>query len=876
MASGSFVIGTTNPYVEGRCYWDAWADPNRNVSRINVSVYFYRTNSGYETKGTFTFYLYSSFGEQARNTQYFKFVNPNGGQGTQVLNASWEQAHDANGDLRFRLSVGKDGDVFSLHNNGGDVVADKIPRESTVASQPMAYLPDDIWIDLNVNNSTFYHTVELWVKNTSGADTLIDTQTRVGTRAYYSVGARQDLRQRLAQALGNRSEMALWATAVTYDSGGNQIGSKKWGPEGRYYRPNLGFISCPALFVNEVIRARIGSFDSRLQYRVHVCVHMNYDGNGNPPAADTAKYRKIYTPNTEQFDISFTQAEQDKIATDTMPDRTARLVTYQVDTMCEGVVLNTNNVSPSYSNGGIDISRMNIAPTFSGSFPAVDTNSTTVAITGNSAMIIQGQSTVSVTVPAANRASAKLGATITRYDFTINGVTVPVTPPATGNVVANFGTVNASANTTCTVSAIDTRGMSAPVSTGVTMIPYSPPTVIGTGARQNNFEASTKVTASGSYAPLTISGQNKNDIVTRTFRKRVLGGTYDTAVSFATITKGANTYEAVTTSVTFDVDKIYEVEITIKDKVSPEVKTTFILNKGTPIAFMDAKTQSLGVNMIPVSGNGENKLQVTGSAYVSDNVKTQVLLFPKTGAESNPAAANSQYVSFRIKDDRIMMNDKNILYQLGTTSDLRLAGNLYTSSLQGVFIDAYGNFKAQTGVNSINTWGVFQKKGNGDYQAAILLNLLADTDSNITTVTLGGVNYRMNLSASNLAPNGAMSFTNSNNGGRMTAYFENIFSNNAGASPSRPEYKENIKLLDINATDIINGNNVYSYDYKDEYRQPNHNKLKKDIGVLINESLSLMTNDDDTSIKDYAMSSILWKGLQEANARLTKLEEATK
>ncbi|AXQ67486.1 tail fiber protein [Bacillus phage OmnioDeoPrimus] len=873
MASGSFVIGTTNPYVEGRCYWDAWADPNRNVSKINVSVYFYRTvyypNGTY---GNFTFYLYSSFGEQARNSGFFRF-NTGTGNGTQVLSTSWEQAHDANGDLRFRLSVGKDTDVFSLHNNGGDVVADKIARESTVASQPSATLPNDIWIDLNVNNSTFRHTVELWAKNTSNQDVLIDTQTNVATRAYYS--AVPSLRQKLAQALGNRSEMALWATAVTYDSGGNQVGSKRWGPEGRYYRPNLGFISCPALFVNEVIRARIGSYDSRLQYRVHVCVHMNYDGNGNPPAADTAKFRKIYTPNTEQFDISFTQAEQDKIATDTMPDRTSRLVTYQVDTMCEGVVLNTNNAMPAYSNGGIDISRMNIAPTFSGSFPAVDTNSVTTAITGNSSMIIQGQSTVSVTVPAANRAVAKLGATITRYDFTINGVTVPVTPPASGNVVANFGTVNASANTSCTVSAIDTRGMSAPVSTGVTMIPYTPPTVIGTGARQNNFEASTKVTASGSYSPLTISGQNKNDITTRTFRKRVLGGTYDNAVSFATITKGTNTYEATTTAVIFDVDKIYEVEITIKDKVSPEIKTTFILNKGTPIAFMDAKTQSLGVNMIPVAGNGENKLQVTGAAYVSDNLKTQVILFPKTGAENNPSAANNQYTSFRIKDDRVMMNDKTIFSQVGNYPDIRFGGKVYSYSPYGTYDDEFGNIKAQDAVRPENTWGVFQKSSTG-HNAAILINLLADTDPNVTLVTIGGVNFKMNRAPSNMAPNGAMSFTNSGNGGRMTAYFENIFSNNAGANPSRPEYKEHIELLDINATDIINSNNVYAYDYKDEYRQLNHNKLKKDIGVLINESLSLMTNDDDTAIKDYAMSSVLWKGLQEANARLTKLEEATK
>ncbi|ASR79204.1 minor tail protein [Bacillus phage Zainny] len=877
MASGSFVIGTTNPYVEGRCYWDAWSVPDRNVSKINVSVYFYRTNSGYTTKGTFTFVLYSSFGEQARNTQYFTFTNPNGGIGTQVLSTSWEQAHDASGNLSFRLSVGKDSDVFSLHNNGGDVVADKIARESTVSSQPSATLPNDIWIDLNVNNSTFRHTVELWAKNASNQDVLIETQTNVASRAYYS--AVPALRQKLAQTLGNRSEMALWATAITYDANGNQVGGKKWGPEGRYYRPNLGFIACPELFVNETIRARVGSYDSRLQYRVHVCVHMSYNGgNGSPPPPEQAKFRKIYNSVSENFDITFTQAEQEKIATDTMPDRVVRIVTYQVDTMCEGVVLNSNTVMPAFSNGSINISRMaGINPDFTGIPTIRDTNAKTVGVTKNNAYIIQGQSTVQVQVPAASKAVAKFGASIVRYDVTINGVTSSYQFPATGDLIVNYGIVNAAANTTCNINAVDSRGMSTPINRIISMIPYSVPSVSATGMRKNNFEISTTISATGAYSPVLIGATNMNKISTYQYKSRVLGSsTWGPLATLGQLTASNGTYSAVLANVQFDVDKIYEIEVTIQDDVSTTAsKGSFILNKGTPIAFMDAKTQSLGVNMIPIAGNGENKLQVTGSAYVSDNVKTQVLLFPKTGAENNPAAANNQYVSFRIKDDRIMMNDKTILSQVGNFPDIRLGGKFYSYSPYGTYDDEFGNIKAQDGVRPENTWGVFQKSATG-FNAAILVSLLADSDPNITTVTLGGVNYKMNKNASNMAPNGAMAFTNSTNGGRMTAYFENIFSNNAGANPSRPEYKENLELLDISATDIINSNKVYSYDYKKEYRQPNHNTDKKDIGVLINKSLSLMTNDDDTAIKDYAMSSILWKGLQEANARLTKLEEATK
>ncbi|ADH03178.1 tail protein [Bacillus phage W.Ph.] len=714
MASGSFIIGTSNRYVEGKCYWDAWADPNRNVSKINVSVYFYRTNFGYTTSGTFTFILYSSFGEKARNTRYFTFTNPNGGNGTQVLNASWEQPHDSNGNLNFRISVGKDSDVFSLQNNGGDIVADKIPRESTVASKPSAALPNDIWIDLNVNNSTFHHTVELWAKNTSGVDTLIDTQTNVGPRAYYSVSARPDLRKKLAQTLGNRNETALWATCVTYDANGYQIGGKKWGAEGRLYRPNLGFIAAPKLYVNEGVTARIGSFDGRLQYKVHVCIHLNYDGGGGgaPPPAGNAKFRKIYTPTSETFTINFTQAEQNQIATTTMTDKTFRVVTYQVDTMCEGVLLNSNNVAPSFSNGTIDISRMpNIQPVFNATPIVVDTNAKTIAVTNNSAYIIQGQSIVQVKVPSANKAVPQLGASIVRYDITINGVTTTHQFPATGDLVVNKGVVNAAANTTCVVTAVDSRGLNTSVNRIVSIIPYQPPTVSASGIRKNNFESSTTVSASGVYSPVMVGSTNKNTIKTKTFRRRILGGTYEGNVTFPTVNLGSGTYVVKYDNYNFDVDKIYEVEVTIQDSIADAIKTTFILSKGTPIAFMDSKSLSLGVNMVPVKGNDENKLQVTGSAYISDNVKTQVMLFPVTGAENNPAAPNSQYSTLQLKNDTMMMNGKDIFHQIGRNSNLRLAGDFYSSDSTGIYFDRYGNIKSQAGVHTGSTWSIYDSKG---------------------------------------------------------------------------------------------------------------------------------------------------------------------
>lgn len=99
-----------------------------------------------------------------------------------------------------------------------------------------------------------------------------------------------------------------------------------------------------------------------------------------------------------------------------------------------------------------------------------DTNSATVAVTGNNQHIVQNKSVLSVTFTAA---TAVKGATIASYVVTVNGVAKPAT--AAGTV--EFGTINANSDISLSVTAIDSRGNSTPVYKTVTVIPYAEPTV---------------------------------------------------------------------------------------------------------------------------------------------------------------------------------------------------------------------------------------------------------------------------------------------------------------------------------------------------------------------------------------------------------------
>ena len=126
----------------------------------------------------------------------------------------------------------------------------------------------------------------------------------------------------------------------------------------------------------------------------------------------------------------------------------------------------------------IQTTEANSAPTMT-SFSVRDSRTTTVAVTGNSQLFIQGYSYVYVTP---GTATAKNGASIVKYAATCNGVTYSNT---TGDAL-NLYAVSKSGTLDVVVTATDSRGYTVSTTQQITVIPYEKPKVSEISLRRTN------------------------------------------------------------------------------------------------------------------------------------------------------------------------------------------------------------------------------------------------------------------------------------------------------------------------------------------------------------------------------------------------------
>ena len=261
---------------------------------------------------------------------------------------------------------------------------------------------------------------------------------------------------------------------------------------------------------------------------------------------------------------------------------------------------------------------VNSNPTFDVSYE--DSNSKTVAITENNQYIIRNNSTLKISV---SNAQALNSATLKTITAVVNGNAYTGTLSGTTCVV-NVGMVNISSDAKVTVKIVDSRGNEGIMEITVLVYDWTLPSAIIKLNRKSNYYSESILNVNANYA--SIGGKNEVTIKYRT--KKVVNSTY-------------STYTAIqnNSDANFTADNEYEwnVQVNVADKLG---STTYnlLLPRGIPIAYVDTKKNSFGVNCFPKNEksleiNGKTVFDMVypvGSVYVSVNSTSPATLFGGT------------------------------------------------------------------------------------------------------------------------------------------------------------------------------------------------------------------------------------------------------
>lgn len=280
-------------------------------------------------------------------------------------------------------------------------------------------------------------------------------------------------------------------------------------------------------------------------------------------------------------------------------------VTYAIKTTIDGTAY--------YSRADRKMNVVDAAPEL-GAVSYEDTNAATVAVTGDKSRIVQNHSTLTVTIPTA---TAKKGATISRYTIAFGGVTKTV--KAAGAV--SLGAVDVSYSQALTVTATDSRGFTASKSVHVTVDDYSAPTAVIDLHRLNNFEPETYITPSARYSYLN----GKNTVTITAKFKKVSDSSYGTPIALE---------DSIQSTVTCDRDSAYDFVVTIADKLE-STDYNLALGKGIPAFFIDTQKSSVGVNCLP---SQSDVLQLGDLAWLTAQGAYPVGAIYLSVTDVNPAA----------------------------------------------------------------------------------------------------------------------------------------------------------------------------------------------------------------------------------------------
>jgi len=369
-------------------------------------------------------------------------------------------------------------------------------------------------------------------------------------------------------------------------------------------------------------------------------------------AADIA-YRDISKTGTS-YTFNFTDAERTALR-NSITTANSRKVTFYVRTVIGG--------NTYYSTIEKTLTIVNANPSFSSSkISYKDNNSTTVAVTGNNQHLVQNLSKLLVTISAA---TGLKGASISKYEATINGVTKSIT--SAGNI--DYGVINSGSNLTLSVKVTDSRGNTTTATKTVTFLAWSLPTALISLKRKNNYENETYLKVDGSIS----SVNSKNTMTIQYQYKKTTESSYSSLITIS---------DNVQVTMTKDKESAWDFKIIIKDKFGT---TTYnaVLPKGRFILFIDTKKLSVGINCFPTK---EESLEVNGKTLF--DITHPIGSIYKSRSSTNPSTYGGTWTLISNTPDRKYVGSQVIhagASGSGNANKVGLIGSYDYGTIEGVF-----------------------------------------------------------------------------------------------------------------------------------------------------------------------------------------------
>lgn len=311
-------------------------------------------------------------------------------------------------------------------------------------------------------------------------------------------------------------------------------------------------------------------------------------------------------------------------------------------------------------------------PTFN-LFEWEDVNPTTLALTGDSSTVVLGYSNIEATISTSNKAQANNEATMSYYLYECGGQSTTINYSDSESV---SGTINKATSGSFKVSAVDSRGLSTPITlNSQNIINYS-----------NLVKGEANISRVGEVseqAELEFEGDmwvgnfgyTTNDIVNVTYRYKTGDNDWTTGTTVITPTIDQNGHFSFSglikgdTNTGFDEANVYTIEFTVYDKLS-SVTYTVTLAAGKPhLAWYKDGLAVMG----KYDENRDDALQVFGNLNIIGNLLTYGSQFIETG---------NGYIRIKTSNSGGIQICWGIIE--GTTNVNSTWGNIYSSGSVGI------------------------------------------------------------------------------------------------------------------------------------------------------------------------------------------------